>query len=130
MMIKAGITGNYCTKEEKRMTPDAAPEDSSRSASPVSVRESPAHEKGRPSDCGNIGVPEIQPSDEISMMRDMLVLAGIEGRDASALLLHLNKASNELNSGNRKGFEAEAELFYMEFDRIYYDETECIFHSY
>lgn len=130
MICKTGLTGRYCTKEKEEITHGAVPGKSRRSASCLPGSETLDPEKGSLCGCEEAEILEIQPSDEISMMEDMLILAGIEGRDAATLGVHFSKASKNLKSGNSRGFEAEAELFYMEFDRLYNDESECLFHCY
>lgn len=130
MNSKTGLTGGYCTKYKEELTNGAKPKKSCRSASCLSGGEILASEEERLCECGDAEMLEIQPSDEITMMEDMLTLAGIEGRDARTLKEHFYKASGNLKSGNSRGFEAEAELFYLEFDRLYNDESECLFHCY
>jgi hypothetical protein len=128
MMCKTGLTGRYCTKKKEEITHGAAPGKSCRSASCLPGSETLVSEKGSLCGCEEAEILEIQPSDEITMMEDMLTLAGIEGRDATTLKEHFHKASGNLKSGNSRGFEAEAELFYLEFDRLYNDESEYLFH--
>ncbi|UUX93796.1 hypothetical protein [Methanoplanus endosymbiosus] len=129
MMKKAGLNGVQCLEVKKGVTFGAV-EESFRSASLLSVTEPLAYEKDGLCECGDSEILEIRSPDELSTMGDMLTVAGIEGRDAVTLRLHFNKASKYVKSGNIRGFEAEAELFYLEFDHLYNDETECIFHCY